>query len=66
MIRSSAYGRAKLVNGLLIGLLGAVIAYRTFAVAGLRLNALPGVVLGLAMVGLAAFRLRAYALARRT
>ena len=65
MVRSHGYARARLVNALLFAALGAAIAYRTFAVAGLSISALPGAVVGLAMIGLAVVRWRAYASAKR-
>ncbi len=66
LVRSEGYARARLVSGSLFGVLGAVVAYRTIAVTGLSLAALPGCVLGLAMLALAALRFRDYFAARRT
>ncbi len=64
-MHGAGYGRAKVVNGLLFGSLGLVIAYRSLAVAGLGLRALPGIILGLAMIALAVVRFRNYAASRR-
>lgn len=61
MVRSTGYGRARVVNGLLFAALGAVIVFRTIAAIGLTFSALPGLVLGLAMIGLGIVRLRAQA-----
>ncbi len=59
MVHSSGYGRARVVNGLLFAALGAVIVYRTIAGIGPTFSALPGIVLGAAMIGLGIVRLRA-------
>ena len=58
MIGSRGYARARLASGALYIVLGAVIAVRTLVVAGFTLAALPGCVLGLALVALGAFRFR--------
>ena len=65
VIRSRGYARARLANAVLFAILGAVVLYRTLAAAGLAPAAIPGCVLGLAMIGLGAFRLRDYVAARR-
>jgi len=46
-------------------ILGAVVAVRTLAVAGLSATAIPACVLGAAMIALGAFRFRDYFAARR-
>lgn len=66
MVRSEGYARARLINALIFAALGAAICYRTVAAARLSLTALPGVVLGLALIGLAGVRFRAYARAKRS
>ena len=65
LVRSQGYARARLASGTLFGILGAVVAYRSVAFAGLSLAALPGCVLGLAMLALAVLRFRDYFAARR-
>jgi len=54
-----------LINALLFAALGAAICYRTLAAGRLSITALPGVVLGLALIALAVVRLRAFGAARR-
>lgn len=63
-VRSDAYARARLVSAAFFIVFGAIVFVRTLAVAGLSLSAMPGTVLGAAMVGLGALRVRDY-LARR-
>jgi hypothetical protein len=65
MVRSEGYARARLASGALFVVLGAVVAYRTLAVTGLSLAAIPAGVLGTAMILLGAFRFRDYFAARR-
>ena len=65
IVRSEGYARARLLSGTLFGILGVIIAYRSVAAAGLALTALPGCVLGLAMLALGALRFRDYFAARR-
>jgi uncharacterized membrane protein HdeD (DUF308 family) len=65
MVRSEGYARARLASGALFMVLGGVVAYRTLAVAGLAMTAIPAVVLGAAMIALGAFRFRDYFGARR-
>ncbi len=66
IVRSPGYARAKLVNGLLFGALGLVVAYRTLAAIGIGWRSLPGLVFGSALLTLALVRLRDYAAVRRT
>lgn len=65
VVRSAGYARARLVTGALFALLGGVVAFRTLAAAGASAAAIPGCVLGLAMIALGAVRFRDYAAARR-
>jgi len=65
LVRSEGYARARLINALLFAALGAAICYRTLAAGRLSITALPGVVLGLALIALAVVRLRAFGAARR-
>jgi hypothetical protein len=65
MVHSAGYARARLANALIFAALGALVAYRTFAAAGLSWVALPGCVLGLAMIALGVVRWRDYLAARR-
>lgn len=54
--RSKGYTRFKAVNGVLFVALGAAIIVRMFTGIGLRFEALPGLILGAAMLGLGAHR----------
>ncbi len=54
---ASKYARFKAVNGVIFGILGAVILVRVVMVAGFRLEALPGIVLGAAMIALGVHRM---------
>jgi len=65
MVRSEGYARARLANALVFAALGAVVGYRTLAAAGPSWLALPGCVLGLAMIALGYVRWRDYLAARR-
>ncbi len=65
-VRSEGYLRARLVSGALFIVLGAFVIVRTFGVAHVSLAALPGTVLGLAMVLLGGLRFRDYRRAKRS
>jgi hypothetical protein len=54
--RSKGYARFKAVNGALFIVLGAAIVVRMLTGIGLRFEAVPGLILGLAMLGLGAHR----------
>lgn len=54
--RSKGYTRFKALNGVLFIVLGAAIAFRMLAGVGLRFEAVPGLILGLAMLALGAHR----------
>ena len=58
--RSRTFTRARLVNALLFVIFGIVITVRTATAVGPKTAAIPGVVLGLAMIALGAFRYRDY------
>ncbi|HMD01969.1 MAG TPA: hypothetical protein VKG44_03285 [Candidatus Baltobacteraceae bacterium] len=66
LVRSEGYARTKLVTGMLLGILGAVIIVRTLAGVGLTWAAIPALVLGLAMLALGFVRLREYRARKRT
>ena len=63
-VRSEGYARARLVSAAIFIVLGAILIVRTYGVAHVSLAALPGSVLGLAMIALGATRLRDYVRAR--
>ena len=63
-VRSEGYARARLVSAALFIVLGALVIYRTFGAAGFSFAALPGCVLGLAMIALGIFRFRDFLRAR--
>ncbi len=63
LVRSEGYARARLVSGTLFALLGAFVIYRTFGVTH-TFAALPGTVLGLAMIALGVLRFVEYRRAR--
>ena len=57
-VASVGYGRAKLVNGGLFVVFGAIILARfATSTVALRFEAIPGYALGLALIGLGAWRL---------
>ncbi len=56
LVGSDGYARARLANAVAFVALGAIVLVRTVAVAGITTAALPGCVLGIAMVGLGAMR----------
>lgn len=58
--KSAGYGRFKLVNGVLFIVLGLLVLGQMLHGVGFRLEALPGIVLGLALVGLGVVRWRAF------
>jgi hypothetical protein len=64
LVRSETYARTRLINAGLFVLLGAVVVVRTFGVVGFAWPAVPGCVLGAAMVALGAVRIRDYLAAR--
>ena len=64
-VRSESYLRARLVSGALFIVLGLFVIVRTVAVTHLALAALPGVVLGFAMMLLGGLRFRDYRARRR-
>jgi hypothetical protein len=53
---SKGYARFKAVNGVLFIVLGGAIVVRMLAAVGLRFEAVPGLILGLAMLALGAHR----------
>lgn len=55
--QSKAYVGFKAFNGLLFIVLGAAILFQVARIAGARLEAIPGIVLGAAMFALGAYRL---------
>lgn len=55
--QSKAYVGFKAFNGLLFIVLGAAILFQVVRIAGARLEAIPGIVLGAAMFALGAYRL---------
>jgi len=64
LVRSETYARTRLINAGLFVLLGVVVVVRTFGVVGFAWQAIPGCVLGAAMVALGAVRVRDYVAAR--
>jgi hypothetical protein len=64
LVRSETYARTRLINAGLFVLLGVVVVVRTLGVVGFAWQALPGCVLGAAMVALGAVRVRDYVAAR--
>ncbi len=64
LVRSEGYVRARLVSGALFIVLGALVIFRTLAVTGLAGTAIPGTVLGFAMIALGVLRFRDYVRAR--
>ncbi len=64
LVRSEGYARARLVSAALFIVLGIFVIYRTFGVARFSLAALPGGVLGAAMIALGLLRFRDYRRAR--
>jgi len=60
IVRSRAYARARAVSGTLFIVLGAAILIRTVVSLGVELREVPALVLGCALVGLGALRLRDY------
>jgi hypothetical protein len=63
-VRSEGYARARLVSGALFVVLGAFTLYRTLGIAGFSAAAVPGCVLGAAMIALGSLRFRDYLRAR--
>lgn len=57
-VRSSTYARVKTFNGIVFIGIGCFILYRIAFGAGMRFEAIPGYVLGLAFIGLGIIRLR--------
>jgi predicted phage tail protein len=55
--QSKAYVGFKAFNGILFIVLGAAILFQVARVAGARLEAIPGIVLGAAMFALGAYRI---------
>ena len=55
--QSKAYIGFKAFNGLLFIVLGAAILFQVARIAGARLEAIPGIILGAAMLALGAYRL---------
>jgi hypothetical protein len=64
-VRSEGYARARLVTGALFIVFGAALVYRMLGAAGFAPAAIPGVVLGAAMIALGALRFRDYRAARK-
>lgn len=60
LLRSEGYARARLFNGALFALLGTVVVVRTLATTGPSWGAIPGCVLGAAMIALGVLRYRDY------
>ncbi len=58
--KSASYGRFKLLNGLLFIALGALVLAQMLHGVGFRLAALPGIVLGFALVALGVVRWTAF------
>jgi hypothetical protein len=56
MRNSKAYARFKTANSVLFIILGAAIVYQMFHTVGLRFEAVPGLVLGAAMLALGVHR----------
>jgi hypothetical protein len=55
--QSKAYVGFKAFNGLLFAVLGVAILIRIVSYAGLRLETIPGIILGAAMLGLGLYRI---------
>ncbi len=60
LVRSDGYLRFKLVTGAIFVVLGAILIGRTLSATGPRFEAIPAVVLGLALIGLGYVRYREY------
>jgi hypothetical protein len=60
LVRSSGYQRLRALLGAGFIVLGAVVLYRTVAIAGIGTKSIPSFVLGAAMIALGALRLRDY------
>ena len=60
LVRSDGYLRFKLVTGTIFIILGTILIVRTLWATGPRFEAIPAVVLGLALVGLGYVRFREY------
>ncbi|MDQ6826372.1 MAG: hypothetical protein M3Z14_04125 [Candidatus Eremiobacteraeota bacterium] len=60
LTKSAAYGRFKLLNGALFIALGALVLAQMLHGIGFRLEALPGILLGLALIGLGVVRWNAF------
>ena len=65
LVASRTYRRTRGVLGVVVGLLGVAILYRIVTEVGPRIEALPGLVLGLAMIALGYVRVRAAVAAER-
>jgi hypothetical protein len=63
--QSKAYVGFKAFNGVLFIVLGAAILVQIVHFAGLRLEAIPGIILGAAMLGLGLYRIAMMVRARR-
>jgi hypothetical protein len=66
LVRSEGYARARLVTGAIFACLGAAVIVRTFGATGFSGQAIPALVLGLAMILLGGFRFRDYVMAKRS
>jgi hypothetical protein len=64
LVRSETYARTRLINAGLFILLGVVVVVRTLSVVGFAWQAVPGCVLGAAMIALGAVRFRDYVAGR--
>jgi len=64
LVRSEGYARARVGIGLVGGVLGAVVLYRTAGAVGLDWRGLPAYALGAALLALGVVRWREYAAAR--
>jgi hypothetical protein len=65
-VRSEGYARARLVTGAIFACLGAAVIVRTFGATGFSGQAIPALVLGLAMILLGGFRVRDDVMAKRS
>ena len=63
---SHAYARARVVTGSLFVLFGATVVVRTFMVVGMHSSAIGPLVMGFALLGLGALRVRDYVVFRRS
>jgi hypothetical protein len=65
VVRSEGYARTRVGIGAAAAVLGAITLYRTIASVGLKLEALPAYVLGLALIALGVVRWREFRAARK-